>query len=111
MVICKPFLFGMANNYMFFTCIKSAFDDGNFQLPIVEKDVADTKRKFQEKKSFQCNICTFKFSCRAKLKVHLQIHNGEKPFECNICNYKCTQTHNLKRHLVTSRFKGSKEPG
>ena len=56
---------------------------------------------------FTCHICQKKFSCKGKLKVHIQRHEGVKPYVCHECQKCfCTAGELRKHQLVHSDFKG-----
>lgn len=47
-----------------------------------------------------CPLCNKTFARRGNLKVHMNIHTGERPFQCNICFKRFFTKSNLKSHLV-----------
>ncbi|XP_063686481.1 zinc finger protein 320-like [Bolinopsis microptera] len=54
-----------------------------------------------EDKPFKCNECSYRAASRARLKMHLRIHTGERPFKCDQCNYSATQNGHLTTHKRT----------
>ena len=53
-----------------------------------------------EKKPFECNVCTVKFARKANLKQHIDtIHDGIRAFQCEFCNSTFTQKSTLKAHV------------
>ena len=48
--------------------------------------------------SYQCSYCTKSFHKKANLKVHLNIHTGEKPYICTLCDRAFGGASNLYHH-------------
>ena len=64
---------------------------------IVYDDTSDSA----EDKPFKCYECSYRAATRARLKIHLRIHTGERPFKCDQCNYSATQNGHLTTHKRT----------
>lgn len=59
------------------------------------------KRNHNRPEFFICDQCGKNFAYRCTLKVHMQIHTGEKKsFECDVCNAKLSCKINLGRHKL-----------
>ena len=50
-------------------------------------------------KPFMCSICNKTFAQQIHLKNHQRVHTGEKPFQCEVCRKAFSQAGNLKLHL------------
>ena len=48
--------------------------------------------------SYQCSFCAKSFHKKANLKVHLNIHTGEKPYICTLCGRAFGGASNLYHH-------------
>jgi len=49
-------------------------------------------------KTFECDLCTKKFTMRAQLVRHQLVHSGLKPFVCPYCTYRSAIIENLRKH-------------
>jgi hypothetical protein len=53
----------------------------------------------EEKKSFECDICSATFAQRAALDIHISfslVHEGKKQFKCNDCHISFGQKGRMK---------------
>ncbi len=62
------------------------------------------------KKSYACSQCNYKYAHRSDLKRHVLIHTGEKPYACSQCHYRSTQLSNLKRHEQNNHTSNTQLP-
>ena len=51
------------------------------------------------KKPFECGVCQKKFSSKSYLDDHLKFHSGEKPYQCMQCKIRFSQKSNLDKHV------------
>jgi len=49
-------------------------------------------------KPYICQICGYKSSRKANLKLHVRQHSGEKPYQCDECEYRTGDLNSLRRH-------------
>ncbi|XP_022209917.2 zinc finger protein 75A [Drosophila obscura] len=61
----------------------------------------ETESKSSKNKRFACHICPNTYKEKAKLTVHMLVHNKLKRHECEICHKRFNQTTPLKRHMNT----------
>lgn len=61
-------------------------------------DLKRHRREAHEDK-FQCQICGKVFISEKGLRLHLELHNGEKRFECHICGKRFLLKTLLEQHL------------
>ncbi|XP_036405203.1 zinc finger protein 770-like [Megalops cyprinoides] len=59
------------------------------------------KKSTQQRKPYQCGICSKHFSAPSKLQRHILIHTGQRPFECHVCGKRLRQLAHMKPHLRT----------
>lgn len=52
-------------------------------------------------KRFRCEVCDKKFLARGTLKLHLSTHNKQKVFNCQACSFSTHSKQNLGRHFGT----------
>ncbi|XP_022912163.2 zinc finger protein 883-like isoform X1 [Onthophagus taurus] len=52
-------------------------------------------------KRFPCYTCHKRFSSFEGLKIHMQMHSGNRPHHCNICNKSFMRKRELDRHIAT----------
>lgn len=52
-------------------------------------------------KRFVCTVCEKAFIEKEKLKMHMNVHTGEKPYKCNMCDFRCAFSGNLSKHKRT----------
>ena len=72
-------------------------------LKTEEEDDGQSK---EEKRSFECEFCSFKTSISAKaLYAHMKVHFDGPPYKCPECDYR----HDSVRTLMMHRYKHSKE--
>ena len=51
-----------------------------------EKTTNISHHSSHEDKKFKCEICgTFATNAEDRLKVHMNIHTGDRPFKCDYC--------------------------
>ena len=55
----------------------------------------------EKKKPNQCSICKKYYLNSGQLKMHADVHSGERPFGCNICDMKFKRKHHVATHLKT----------
>lgn len=51
-------------------------------------------------KLFSCSICSYSCSFKSNLVRHSRTHSGEKRFSCSSCSYSCSQNSDLVRHSM-----------
>lgn len=58
----------------------------------------DPKRAQKHPATFQCNLCTKRFTRAYNLRSHLRTHTDERPFVCTVCGKAFARQHDRKRH-------------
>ena len=52
---------------------------------MMKRHIRDCHSSYEDKK-FKCEVCgTFATNAEDRLKVHMNIHTGDRPYKCNYC--------------------------
>ncbi|XP_023937900.2 zinc finger protein 436 isoform X2 [Bicyclus anynana] len=54
---------------------------------------------FSVKKSYSCDMCSYKSTRKEHFLNHIFTHTGQMPYSCNMCYYQCSQRVNLLKHM------------
>ena len=57
--------------------------------------------KSVEEREFNCKECGHSATSSSLLKLHMNIHTGERPYVCNKCGESYMRPSNLRRHKKT----------
>ncbi|MCP9258607.1 hypothetical protein DINM_001316 [Dirofilaria immitis] len=61
-------------------------------------DLNEHNRTDANKKLFECNVFSKRFSRTRDLKRHYRTHTGKKPFQCDECDKRFNDASSLKKH-------------
>lgn len=56
------------------------------------------KRTRKHPATFQCSLCSKRFTRAYNMRSHLRTHTDERPFTCTICGKEFIRRHDCKRH-------------
>ncbi|CAF3883637.1 unnamed protein product, partial [Rotaria sp. Silwood1] len=52
-----------------------------------------------DKRPYQCSICSKKFKHKHHLKEHERLHSGEKPYTCDKCGKRFSHSGSYSQHI------------
>ncbi|CZT47344.1 related to calcineurin responsive zinc-finger protein [Rhynchosporium secalis] len=70
--------------------------DPEYQPSVTES--GNAKRVQKHPATFQCTLCTKRFTRAYNLRSHLRTHTDERPFVCTVCGKAFARQHDRKRH-------------
>jgi len=95
----RNYLLGLARN----ESVNSNPDESNGRSvsppsgdPSVGSDA--TKKGQKHPATFECTLCTKRFTRAYNLRSHLRTHTDERPFVCTVCGKAFARQHDRKRH-------------
>ncbi|CAH1776324.1 unnamed protein product, partial [Owenia fusiformis] len=75
--------------------VTSAETMNNSRIRNNETRIAKSKSQF----GYECEICHKKMGSSSHLKVHMNVHTGNRPYKCTFCLKGFTQSSSLNLHL------------
>lgn len=82
---------------------RQGFSTSETRTSSPHKDTADAESNISKSESkhpatFQCSLCTKRFTRAYNLRSHLRTHTDERPFVCVVCGKAFSRQHDRNRH-------------